>query len=848
MADPDPFSIADRLKRNRFVITAEQASPAQMKRYNTLTRQGVIDAVTLPDLPLAARLRDLRAVISGSLPSTDPLDSIAETRQPIATVSAALRSRDTVRNRVIAAIERGAKAVLALSGGGLSRRMLGPLGRLVLPMDAFSTLDLVTELRRSGEVPSHISLWAVENPLIQTVGKRVDRLSRKIDAGAEAIITQPPLLWHRFESWWNEVIRRDLIGTPIVVGVPVPKSVDNIRLWFFLTGLGTGGSEGREVIDHFRNASKLDAEDCESLCTQWVIDLIDRIKTLPNVAGIHLMPIVGSRGLESLLSQASLNQFQRARSDLQALKANLKSEGVSVVHEPGVEDDQYIRSFLQDLDAFTDARSAATPETAFSTYWNRITYKQHFRRPLARRPFTGVDGDVLNWELAVDLRQWASPASLRKSLEESLPHYADGRSESEGSVLIGDFVPYSQSIVWQFNSAFWNDVIDFVGAHGRDYRDAIKGSPDANLEFIRHNAGRFFEQVQRIRSSDSGSLCYVEIGVASVDYARAFIDTLATLAHAEGLDLGTVTYVLCDNSRAVLDHARSELGRNRRGIALKYVHGNAEAPTDALRAFAGRVLRVHLTNVFDNLPGDKLAQIGGDRFLIETRLYLPANALAKLARSYDLEVETLKADLVGIPATGVGALLGKYRDVFRRAHGKAHGDLTFYRFWQDLYGNPDDRETGLKLEERYSRIEAAGYDFVRPGTLPEDVDGDRILGEVLAEYPHNVWLHLSNRAVESGLQLLALLHPQGALEIVDIIVRKIEDYHNVPQRLTSKGKHIYRMGFKGPAKYDGSAVDWFNGRLLEATAKAVYPECAVTYEGLDAFGKPQMTLMEIRRS
>ena len=173
--------------------------------------------------------------------------------------------------------------------------------------------------------------------------------------------------------------------------------------------------------------------------------------------------------------------------------------------------------------------------------------------------------------------------------------------------------------------------------------------------------------------------------------------------------------------------------------------------------------------------------------------------------------------------------------------------LKFYQFWQDLYGDPDDQESGLKLEELYSRIDNIGFDFIRTDFLPPGIASRQILDEVLAEYPHNVWLHLSNCAIESGLQLIALLHPEGALEIVDIIVQKIEDYHNVPQRFTSKGKPLYRMGFKGPAKYDGSAVDWFNGRLLEAAAKATYPDCIVTHKGLDAFGKPQMTLMEIKK-
>ena len=87
MADAEPFPILDRLRRGRFIITAEQANPAQMKRYNSLTRRGVIDAVTLPDLPLVAQFRDIRSALSGSAPSTDPLDSIEGTRQPIATIS-----------------------------------------------------------------------------------------------------------------------------------------------------------------------------------------------------------------------------------------------------------------------------------------------------------------------------------------------------------------------------------------------------------------------------------------------------------------------------------------------------------------------------------------------------------------------------------------------------------------------------------------------------------------------------------------------------------------------------------------------------------------------------------------
>ena len=372
------------------------------------------------------------------------------------------------------------------------------------------------------------------------------------------------------------------------------------------------------------------------------------------------------------------NQYQCARTDLQLLIEGLKEQGVEIVYEPGLTDDQYVRGFLRKLNAFAEARSTVIPDSAFRTYWNRITYKQHFRRPLAKRAFLPEAGNVRSWELAVDLRQWSSSKALQKTLEKYLPRYAAGYSESEGGVIIGDFVPYSQSLIWQFNTAFWNHVLDFVSAHSRDYRDSIKGSPDADPKFVHHTAQHFFEEIKRVRLTDSETIYYVEIGVASVDYARTFIETLTALAHTDAVGLGSITYVLVDTSQSVLVYAQKELGSRHRGINLRYEHANAGSPAEALRPFVHRILRVHLTNVFDNLPGDKLAQIDGERFLIETRLYLPARAFDKLIETYALNPVVLKTDLAEIPAIGVDTFLDRYRTHFQQIYGETEGDLKFY--------------------------------------------------------------------------------------------------------------------------------------------------------------------------
>ena len=79
-------------------------------------------------------------------------------------------------------------------------------------------------------------------------------------------------------------------------------------------------------------------------------------------------------------------------------------------------------------------------------------------------------------------------------------------------------------------------------------------------------------------------------------------------------------------------------------------------------------------------------------------------------------------------------------------------------------------------------------------------------------------------------------------------MRVIADYHEVPQGRSRRGRKLYRTGFKGPAKFDGSAVDWFNGRLFEAAARQAFPDCRVRYAGLEEYGRPHMSLMEVLRS
>ena len=157
----------ERLASGRFVITAEQAQASQARAYRRMVDRGLIDAVTLPDLPLVGRFRDLLARRRPAARGPrEPLErriagALSKSAEPVYTVSASLRTAGMVARRVAAARAGGAVALLVLSGGGLVRRLFGivKLGWL-LPQNSFRILRTIR--RAFPDQP----LWAVENPIL----------------------------------------------------------------------------------------------------------------------------------------------------------------------------------------------------------------------------------------------------------------------------------------------------------------------------------------------------------------------------------------------------------------------------------------------------------------------------------------------------------------------------------------------------------------------------------------------------------------------------------------------------------------------------------------------------------
>ena len=201
--------------------------------------------------------------------------------------------------------------------------------------------------------------------------------------------------------------------------------------------------------------------------------------------------------------------------------------------------------------------------------------------------------------------------------------------------------------------------------------------------------------------------------------------------------------------------------------------------------------------------------------------------------------DRLARDLGAVPRAGLDPLLDAYRNHLATGGGEAHRGAAAERrvmlFWQDLYGNRADCRGGLRLRERLVEISDRSGFVPWPTTAPgleRLPQPGALLQEVLAELGSHLWLHMSEGAICGCLQLLALLYPTGALEITDILLRGLTSHYAT---------------YLGPAKFDGSVVEWFNGALFQEFARRAYPDCRFHSEPLAAAGKRHMTRLEVCR-
>jgi len=428
-----------------------------------------------------------------------------------------------------------------------------------------------------------------------------------------------------------------------------------------------------------------------------------------------------------------------------------------------------------------DGRVDARLLPALRVHLDWIQYRANFREAITVRRATDAAGALMSLaEIAVDLRQ-AEPARFGEELSRALGALGAEADDDGSRVWLEEWAPVRESLIWQFNRLFWQRLGEWERATGRGFEQALpSGQSDANHpEAVADSVGDFWTLLRDMdkRGHLPAEIFALEIGVGSGKRAGLWLDRFKSLDEERGTGYyPRLRFLLGDYSLPTLDRAMAAVAHHRDTVSVLAL--DALNPFRTLSFLRYKVLSVHLTNVYDNLPHDELVRRDGRLYLVEARAFLRRDAALTIAAA------------AGLPPADLPRVVRRLLEVGPEVIGDRGA-----AFWRAVWD-------ALRLEERLVAL-----DDLSQAPLPPGLDQSH-LEDLLREAPEDVRFHVSRGAAESFVNTLPLLHPRGYLQVQDIFVTAMDEY---------------RQGFRGPGKLDGSVVTWVNGALLRAIgARAGY--------------------------
>lgn len=216
------------------------------------------------------------------------------------------RNRIAIQGDVLGAAAMGVQNVLCLTGDGVG---VGdqPGAKPVFDFDSVSLLRTIRTMRDEGMFlsgrkitrPPRMFLGAAENPCIPPYEWRPERLAKKVEAGAEFIQTNYIFDIPLFEAFMARV--RDLGLDRRVFILPGVGPLASAKAARWMRANVPGIHIPDAVIDRLEKAAK-PADEGKRLC----IELIQRIREIKGVAGIHVMAYRREHQVSEIIAESGV--------------------------------------------------------------------------------------------------------------------------------------------------------------------------------------------------------------------------------------------------------------------------------------------------------------------------------------------------------------------------------------------------------------------------------------------------------------------------------------------------------------------------------------------------------------
>ncbi len=296
-----------RLKGGEFVVTAEVAPPLSVStrklEANIALVRPYVSAINFTDSPSST------ARMSSWACSTLAIQQGAE---PVMQIAARDRTRVGLQSEVMGAAALGVRNILCLSGDSM-RMAPGPRGRMdILDIDSIQMLWILRRMRdegryldgRSIKYPPGYFLGAAAAPYASEPRFQAIREHKKVNAGAQFFQTNLVFDVERLEIWLDELAKRDILDKVyILVGITPLKS--------YKTAMYMNNEiPGVFIPDPLLKRMQAAGDGAEEQGVQIALELIEQVRRLQGIHGIHLMAVGWEEIVPRIVTEAGLLEKQ----------------------------------------------------------------------------------------------------------------------------------------------------------------------------------------------------------------------------------------------------------------------------------------------------------------------------------------------------------------------------------------------------------------------------------------------------------------------------------------------------------------------------------------------------------
>ncbi len=290
------------LRSGEFAVTGELGPPKSgamdvvRKKAQILKRY--VDAVNITDCQTAiVRMSSLTA----------GLIALSEGVEPVMQMTCRDRNRIGMQADILGAYALGIRNLLCLTG---DHQKFGnhPEAKGVFDMDSIQLLQMIRRMRDEKrfqcgeEIKSDaplLFLGAAANPFADPFEYRPIRLKKKVDAGANFIQTQIIYNVEKFKEFMKRVVDLGVAERVfILAGVTPPKSVGMAR---YMKNFVPGLDVPDEVLKRLK-----DAKDVREEGINIVVDIINEVREIEGIAGVHVMAIEWEEAVPEIVKRAGL--------------------------------------------------------------------------------------------------------------------------------------------------------------------------------------------------------------------------------------------------------------------------------------------------------------------------------------------------------------------------------------------------------------------------------------------------------------------------------------------------------------------------------------------------------------